>query len=472
MLDPQMEASLFADGAPRHDDRARPPADAGLAEAFATVLERGGEAGLDALLAEIVRKRDGLRDFIDAVGATATAFRPLFDEFGFAPGRDAPKASRHRSGRCRVSCRTIFARLRQRRRSRRRPHRAEQHPALCRAWPLPRPIRSGGCRLLAQGLPQGRRRPLRSGKGVQEGAARPAARSARTLSGGRSTRSSRSSDRLALFRMLEGTRAALTIADWLIARYEQLKRGRGFLDFNDLITRTVRLLARPGCRTLGAIQARPGHRPHPARRGAGHQPRPVGGGEAAGGRVLCRRTARATTSTARSLPSATKSSRSIPSRARRRNPSPTAGSCSAGRVRDADAVFDRAQADLVVPLDRRRACRRRPRLCRARACGAASATIPIRSTTRRSAPTRRAMSRSGRRSAPTPSTSPTTGRKPIDHATRAGGARRRDMWRRPSQAGSTTGEIIEGTRQEADGPATCWCWCASATASSMRCRAR
>ena len=36
--------------------------------------------------------------------------------------------------------------------------------------------------------------------------------------------SSRRCDRLALFRMLEGTRAALTIADWLIARYEQLKR--------------------------------------------------------------------------------------------------------------------------------------------------------------------------------------------------------------------------------------------------------
>ena len=50
--------------------------------------------------------------------------------------------------------------------------------------------------------------------------------------------------RLALLRMLEGTKAALTIADWLIGRYEQLKSGRGLLDFNDLITRTVRLLAR------------------------------------------------------------------------------------------------------------------------------------------------------------------------------------------------------------------------------------
>src|SRR5690606_23622623 len=38
-------------------------------------------------------------------------------------------------------------------------------------------------------------------------------------------------DRVALYRMLEGTRAALTVADWLIARYEQAKRSRGFLDF-------------------------------------------------------------------------------------------------------------------------------------------------------------------------------------------------------------------------------------------------
>src|SRR5690606_24737509 len=51
-------------------------------------------------------------------------------------------------------------------------------------------------------------------------------------------------DRLALLRMIEGTCAALTVADWLILRYEKLKSARGFLDFNDLITRTVRLLSR------------------------------------------------------------------------------------------------------------------------------------------------------------------------------------------------------------------------------------
>ncbi|EBX4817114.1 double-strand break repair helicase AddA, partial [Salmonella enterica subsp. enterica serovar Newport] len=51
-------------------------------------------------------------------------------------------------------------------------------------------------------------------------------------------------DRLALFRMVEGTRAALIVADRLIQRYENLKASRGFLDFNDLITRTHRLLSR------------------------------------------------------------------------------------------------------------------------------------------------------------------------------------------------------------------------------------
>ena len=61
----------------------------------------------------------------------------------------------------------------------------------------------------------------------------------------RSTAITAAADRLALFRMLEATSAALIVADWLIARYERMKAARGFLDFNDLITRTVRLLARP-----------------------------------------------------------------------------------------------------------------------------------------------------------------------------------------------------------------------------------
>ncbi|TIR77794.1 MAG: hypothetical protein E5X19_32625, partial [Mesorhizobium sp.] len=64
---PQMEASLFAD-ARRDMISGAGTGVEGLAEAFATVLERGGEFGLDMLLSEIVGKRDELRAFIEKLG--------------------------------------------------------------------------------------------------------------------------------------------------------------------------------------------------------------------------------------------------------------------------------------------------------------------------------------------------------------------------------------------------------------------
>lgn len=51
-------------------------------------------------------------------------------------------------------------------------------------------------------------------------------------------------DRLRRFRMYEATRAALAIADRLIGDYEDLKRARSLLDFDDLIDRTAALLTR------------------------------------------------------------------------------------------------------------------------------------------------------------------------------------------------------------------------------------
>ncbi|MDI6027448.1 double-strand break repair helicase AddA [Corticibacterium sp. UT-5YL-CI-8] len=242
MLDPQMEAALFA--AARRDmiTGAAASDNPELAEAFAFVLERGGEAGLDALLAEILTKRDGLRPFIDAVGVDETPFAALFQEFGFSPGETAD---------------TIAA----------------------TAWPVPgfdpgffsafvaaaEQTDAGNvlkC-ILPSGVPAFRETdPLKRLEGLaaaflkSEGEAyspgwlfkkallaRMPDLPERYLEAAEAIRTA--SDRLALFRMLEASRAALTLADWLIARYERLKTGRGFLDFNDLITRTVNLLARP-----------------------------------------------------------------------------------------------------------------------------------------------------------------------------------------------------------------------------------
>ena len=125
--------------------------------------------------------------------------------------------------------------------------------------------------------------------------------------------------------MLEGTRAALTIADWLIARYEQLKTGRGFLDFNDLITRTVRLLARQDAGAWVQYKLDQGIDHILLDEAQDTSPEQWGVVQAAGGGILRRRWARATMSAARFSPSATRSSRSIPSRALRRNPSPRRG---------------------------------------------------------------------------------------------------------------------------------------------------
>ena len=47
------------------------------------------------------------------------------------------------------------------------------------------------------------------------------------------------------FQTLEATRSALILASRLLRRYEQLKRARGYLDFDDVIARTARLLGRP-----------------------------------------------------------------------------------------------------------------------------------------------------------------------------------------------------------------------------------
>lgn len=240
MLDPKMEALLFGEarremltGAVAHDE--------GLAEAFATVLERGGEFGLDVLLGEIVGKRDGLRDFIDRLGGDTGRYEALFEEFGVdpaetaetiaatvwpLPGFPADVFAQFHDAALVSNAKSVLKNI---------------LPAMDAAFRERDPVRR--LKLLGEGLLKADGDPYDEVKAFTK-----ALHSAipdladRYLAATKAILEVR--DRLALFRMLEGTRAALTLADWLIARYEQLKTGRGFLDFNDLITRTVRLLAR------------------------------------------------------------------------------------------------------------------------------------------------------------------------------------------------------------------------------------
>jgi ATP-dependent helicase/nuclease subunit A len=241
LLDQPMEQALISDVRRAMIAGAGQPGQPVLAAAFAAILSRAGEHGLEALLGEIVGKRDSLKLFISQLRRDARGFPDLFDEFGFAPGETATSIA-------------------------------------ASAWPLPGfdpayfeefahaakataatkvldNILPYASEAFAENDPQLRLRLLCKGFLTGEGEAYAPGNFKKALclrlpdlleryeQAVIAIRSA--SDRIALFQMLEATSAALTIAGWLIDRYEQVKAERGFLDFNDLITRTVRLLSRP-----------------------------------------------------------------------------------------------------------------------------------------------------------------------------------------------------------------------------------
>jgi ATP-dependent helicase/nuclease subunit A len=240
MLDPRMEQALFAEVRRDMIGGAVAADNPELGEAFATVLSRGGEFGLDTLLGEIVNRRDGLRAFIDRL-AGEPGFVELYDEFDVPRGETA-RAVAERAWPLADFSRDYFARF---------AAVAEEEgaarvindmlPHLRHAFEETDPERR--LDLLVAGFLKGDGTPYSLTTTFKAAMRRKLPDvNERYLAAANAVIAA--AERVALIRMLEGTCAALTIADWLIARYEQVKTGRGFLDFNDLITRTVRLLAR------------------------------------------------------------------------------------------------------------------------------------------------------------------------------------------------------------------------------------
>ncbi|MEX2372597.1 MAG: UvrD-helicase domain-containing protein, partial [Dehalococcoidia bacterium] len=242
MLDAQQEAALIAEARRDMIAGAGGGMDSALAEAFADILQIGGEAGLDSLLSEIVRKRDGLRAFIAETRDDEGGFSALREEFGFAAADT-------------------------------------EESVAAAAWPLPGfdaayfrafadAAESTGAATIAKGILPGAALAFENpgsevtrleylvrgflkatdGEPYAEKSFKQALRAALPDLMERYEHAAatiiEARDRLALFRMIEATQSALTIADWLIARYERIKSARGFLDFNDLIGRTAALLSR------------------------------------------------------------------------------------------------------------------------------------------------------------------------------------------------------------------------------------
>ena len=242
LLDAQMEQALVAQarreliagaGGGRED----------LAQAFALVLATAGEHGLDALLADIVNNRELVRNLLRQIAGGGDQLALLREEFGLNPGdseetvvasvwpdsyfnEDTAASLRHRAEQAGKAKGAEFA-------AKLEAACKQQDPAVkfqCLCDVFLRVDRGHWIARSARGL---------AAKGVGEYFPDfdiEFARFAELLLIAR--------DSLATLRSVEATNAALTVADHLIERYEQLKHGRGYLDFNDLISRTVNLLAR------------------------------------------------------------------------------------------------------------------------------------------------------------------------------------------------------------------------------------
>ncbi len=243
LLDSQMEAALVAEARREMVALAAGDAQPELAEAFASVLAYGGESGLESLLGAIIAQRGALGRFIAQAGEVDTRFRPLFAEFGFA-GAETPASLAEAIWPDRyfnpALARAIGSRASAAGKSIAENFSADLAGACALADPVER-LKTLRTIVLTRkaGVWSPKSATRIMAKGVGEyfpEFAQEFERFAGAIE--------MACDRVALLSMLEATRAALVLADWLIARYERLKSARGFLDFNDLIARTAALLSR------------------------------------------------------------------------------------------------------------------------------------------------------------------------------------------------------------------------------------
>lgn len=240
MMDDLMQAALVGEARRTLLETAHGGGDAQLAAAFADVMQAAGEMGLQSLLDEAVSRRHGLQQYIDALGVAEQREETLHHHFGFRPD-------------------------------------TREEALLADIWPVPEfsddaldlilSIQKGASRAQdfalqlkrfekAQGIAE-KEAVLRaaflkstgepkSGSYVGSAAVKKLLPDFEEEFDAAAARVEKGLDRLGELRLVRVNLAALTLIDSLLQRYHDLKRRRGLLDFEDLITRTVSLLAREG----------------------------------------------------------------------------------------------------------------------------------------------------------------------------------------------------------------------------------
>jgi hypothetical protein len=287
-----------------------PEEDSALAEAFAYVLNLGDESGLENLLGDIVANRNAIRRFTATAEQQGGVEKVLRKRLGLAAGETESRIATQYWPLPELSGGTLELYL----------SLADQKGG-AKAQEV-----AYGLRLAGRERDDARRaeflekifltvkgEPKADSQFFVKAMLAEAPQLANAIAIARAHVAA-SRDRLKLMRMYGATHAALVLADRLNHDYEELKKQRSQLDFEDLITRTADLLTKSGVgrgsttSSIGvSIISSSTRRRIPARSsGASSSRSPKISSPAKAPDRSC----------ARFLPSATKSSRSIPSRAR------------------------------------------------------------------------------------------------------------------------------------------------------------
>ncbi|MCX8999473.1 double-strand break repair helicase AddA [Rhizobiaceae bacterium BDR2-2] len=240
VLDDRAAAALLADARRSLLTATTTEDDGDLAEAFAHVLSLADETGLETLLADIVANRQALSRFLAGAAAQGGIEAVLRDGYGIGPletvesvteqlwplpGLSGPMLTAYLDQADANGSATVKAIA------------AEMRTAVAETDPARRLAVLEGVLLTKEGKPK-------SLKTLVSAAMRKADPRLDDLVAEAAAHLLSIRDRLRLFAMLEATKAALTLAARLLADYEELKKRRSQLDFEDLIARTATLLTR------------------------------------------------------------------------------------------------------------------------------------------------------------------------------------------------------------------------------------
>lgn len=238
LMDDLMQVALVGEARRQLLQSARLDKNTELAAAFADVLDAAGEFGLQGLLDEAVARRHDLMRFIDDIGHDELRRETFYAHFGFTSDETEDR---------------ILATLWPLREFDsvvlgeildipRNATRAQEFALILRFAKLNDQIDQRESALKAAFLKAGGE--PKSGSFVSSKAVTDRVPDFPDRFDRAAQRAFEGLDRLKQLRLVRLTLSALTLVDDLIGRYQQMKKVHGLLDFDDLIIRTVALLAR------------------------------------------------------------------------------------------------------------------------------------------------------------------------------------------------------------------------------------